>query len=352
MTRAYDHCAFGLTIRARRRLPGLGSRPSSGDADVVVEFPARPPSASPRRVLWYESPPDRYRQRLRVWRESGKGDFEFAYDDGTCFRLRADASAILAWWPAELSLADATMYLLGPVMGLVLRLRGQVCLHASVVGVEGEAVGIMAPAGHGKSTTAATFALRGHPVLSDDILVVAERDGRFLVQSGCPRLRLWPQAVEALFGSPDALPRISPGHPEWDKRYLDLAAEDYAFEDRALPLRALYTGTRDDDAASPRLHRLRGGEALLTTLASGYVSHLLDDRMRAREFELVGRLVERVPVVRFGIRAGIERLEGLRRAIVADCRERGASRSRRLDEPTGRAAAAGEPVRGPAAGDR
>jgi len=322
VTRTHYHRAFGLTIRADRRIPALLAASSSGDADVRVELPRRPPPPLSSPSLRYESPLDRNRQRLRVWRSREEADLELAYSDGTRLRVDAEGTRIVAWWPDPLTLADVSAYLLGPVMGLVLRLRGRVCLHASAVEVEGGAVGILAPAGHGKSTTAAAFALRGHPVLTDDLLVLEERGEEFVAPPAYPRLRLWPAAVEALLGSADALPRISPGHPDWDKRYLDLTADDLAFVDRPLPLRALYTGVRDDRADGPRLQTVHGAEALLVSLANRYAARLADRGMRARDFDMLARLVERVPVVRFGIREGIDRLDGLRRAIVADCRDR------------------------------
>lgn len=321
MSRSHDHRAFGLTIRADRAIPGLPARARSGAPDLRVEFPDRPPAPLRHRRLWYESPLDSNRQRLRVWREPD-GDVEFAYSDGARFRVRSDGGRVTAWWPEPLTLADAATYLLGPVVGLVLRLRGEVCLHASAVGVDGGAIGILAPARHGKSTTAAAFALDGHPVLTDDVLVLEERDGGFLVHPAYPWLRLWPAAVEALFGSVEALPRISPDHPDWDKRYLDLGGEGFAFADRPLPLVAVYTGVRDDAAVAPRLEEIPLAEALLVLVANGYASRLLDRPMRAREFDVLARLAERVPVVRFGIREGIERLAELREAVVADCRAR------------------------------
>src|SRR5207253_2928817 len=74
---------------------------------------------------------------------------------------------------------------------------------------------------------------------------------RFNVQPACPRVRLWPDAVEALFGAPDALPRITPG---WEKRYLALDNAHHRFQASPLELRAVYLlGERAEEGGATRV---------------------------------------------------------------------------------------------------
>ena len=110
---------------------------------------------------------------------------------------------------------DLLTYLLGPVLGFLLHLRGVPCLHGSAVAVEEGAVAFLGPAGSGKSTTAALFARHGHGVFSDDIVPVHEKDEPFLVHPGYNYLRLWPESGRMLFGAAETLPRIT---PTWGKR--------------------------------------------------------------------------------------------------------------------------------------
>src|SRR5262249_22183040 len=147
------------------------------------------------------------------------------------------------------TLEDTATYLLGPVLGFILRLRGVTCLHASAVAICDQAIAILGPAGAGKSTTAASFARAGYKVLTDDIVALDERGDAFLVQPAYPRVRLWSESVNALFGTEDALPLLT---PTWDKRYLDLQANISCFQEHPLPLAAIYLlDKRSSDPAAP-----------------------------------------------------------------------------------------------------
>jgi len=233
---------------------------------------------------------------LVVWKVCDGGFFRLRYADGTEFLVDRSGTEVWATWPEPLTLGDTATYLLGPVLGFVLRLRGAVCLHASAISLGDQAVALVGPAGAGKSTTAAAFARRGVPVLSDDVSCLDDWDGNLLVQSGNPRLRLWSDSAQVLFGAPDALPRMT---PNWDKLYLDLGGCDCPFQETPLPLGAVYLlGERRRDIQAPFVEPVSPQEGLIELVANTYVNYLLDRIMRAREFELLGRLIRRIPVRR------------------------------------------------------
>ena len=212
-------------------------------------------------------------------------------------------------------------YLLGPVLGFVLRLRGVVCLHASAIAVDGCAIALLGHGGIGKSTGAAAFAQAGYPVLSDDIVALVDRGSQFLSQPGYPHVRLWPEAAASLFGSADALPRLTPKHPTWDKRFLDLTRDGYRFQDRPLPLAAIYTGERTLDPTAEMVTALPPGQALVKLVANAYSYYLLDKDMRGREFDILSRLARHVPMRWLRARRDWSDLAQLRDAIIADVQQ-------------------------------
>ena len=161
---------------------------------------------------------------LRIWKAAGSRYLRLAYFDGTQFWLDRDGTEVWATWPENLQIEDAATYLLGPVLGILLRLRGVTCLHASAVAFGERAVAFVGSEGAGKSTTAAALAQHGHAILSDDVVALAEHDGSFFVHPAYPYLCLWPESVESLYGSPDALPQFS---ANYEKRFLSLGNKNY-----------------------------------------------------------------------------------------------------------------------------
>ena len=114
------------------------------------------------------------------------------------FWLEHEGKEIWAIWPKASTLEDASSYLLGPVLGVLLRLRGTTCLHASAVAIDGQAVAFAGTEGAGKSTTAAAFARVGHSVLSDDVVALKENESGFVVAPAYPHICLWPDSVRGL----------------------------------------------------------------------------------------------------------------------------------------------------------
>jgi len=189
-------------------------------------------------------------------------------------------------------------------------------LHASTVCIGGQAVVLCGESEAGKSTTAAALALRGIPVLAEDVSPLKEEAGTFYVEPGYPRICLWPSAVETLFGSTDALPLLT---PTWDKRFLALDGVQAKFESQRKPLGAVYLlAPRAEEADAPRIETLGKREALLQLVQNTYMNWLLDRKQRAAEFDELGRLVTQVPMRRIVPHLDPGRIGALCELIVAD----------------------------------
>jgi hypothetical protein len=294
------HCIFGLRVGASQPIPGLDTLPPEPPFDVEICFGECPPglngvAPSTLEPPWYVSP-DHGVNGLpcsRVWRVQDGRYFYFLYDDGTeCFVERAGAR-IWMRWREEFSFEEVLPYLLGQALGLAQRLRGTVCFHASAILLGDRAIAVLGPARAGKSSTAAAFLQRGYRVLADDVVPVLEQDGSFFVRPAHPRIWLCPDMVEKLYGSPDALPQLTPG---WEKRYLDLRQQPQGFVNRTAPLAAIYRLNCVADGQEPRVRALPARAALIELVSNTYVNHLLELELRAEEFAFLGRLVRTVPV--------------------------------------------------------
>ena len=316
---SYYSAIYGLQVHLNCSLPGLllSSR-QSRPIDIKIHFGNMPSWFQEKqfpRELWYLHPESGAggKPRLTVWLLAGYYLLEYA--DGTQFLIDNEGTRIWATWPNDtLTPEDTATYLLGPVMGFVLLLRGFISLHACAIAVRDRAVVIAGPAGSGKSTTAAAFAEQGYRILAEDVVTLRDRGAEFLVQPAYPSIRLWPASVEALYGAADRLPKLT---PTWDKCYLDLTQDKYEFQHDPLPLAAVYIlAERKDDPAAPFVDDLAPAEALMSLIANTYATYLMDKKMRAREFELLQRVLNSVPIKRVTPHSDPARIGGLCQTIL------------------------------------
>jgi hypothetical protein len=290
---SYCTSIYGLRVQLNKQIPGIGFHESIGTPDIDIQFGAVPPwfhLKEVRRELWYEAS-----SSLTIWELPEKNSFQLRYADGTQFIVDIKGTEIWATWPIEtLSLEDTATYLLGPVMGFVLLLRGNVSLHASAVAFGDAAVALVGPAGAGKSTAAAALANLGYRVISEDVVTLKEVDNSFLVEPGYPCIRLWPESVQALYGPGVELPKLT---PTWDKRFLDLTQKQYRFQVNALPLTAIYVlGARMESPEAPFVQPMSQRQALMSLVSNTYVTRFMNRKMRANEFKVLTRLLNSATV--------------------------------------------------------
>lgn len=304
------HSVYGLRVRASCAIPGLAVDREPLRVDLEVHLQEGTPAAR-------EGAGDSTDERGEpAWRRMADGGYRIRYADGTDFLIDAAGGHVWARWEHPMTLEDTATYLLGPILRQVLGLRGVVCLHGSAVVIDGCAVALVGPAGSGKSTTAAAFAVRGIPVLSDDLVALSPCDDAFLVQPGYRLVRLWPDVSHAVLQSAGALPCLT---PNWDKRFLALTGP--AFADVPVALAAIYliAGERGTDDA-PFVAPVSARQALMELVANGRSADAVDGSLLAHEYRTVGRLRQAVRIRRVVPHESLDRLQPLCDVIIADVR--------------------------------
>lgn len=291
----YSYSLYGLVLNSRVPIPGLAQGGSSPLHNPVEFFYRKGPAwaldalrKTSRLICSFPADPAAPDPAFSVMEYGEQEFFQLRYSDGTQFIVDGSATSVWGECPADFSIEDLATYLLGPVMGFVLRLRGVTALHASAANVDGSAIILCGPAGAGKSTTVAALALRGVPVLCEDISPIYERGGSFWVLPGYPRVCLWPDSIEKLFGTRDALPRITPG---WEKCFLPLDGDKARFERALLPLSVIYLlKPRSPDIRGALIEAVQSPEAVFELVRNTYMNRLLNKQQRAVEFDLLSRL--------------------------------------------------------------
>ncbi|HTC63021.1 MAG TPA: hypothetical protein VK709_09265 [Candidatus Saccharimonadales bacterium] len=322
---SFSYFAYGLHLCSNLAIARLNESSTSSAVDVQVSLGHLPPLLSESRKgeeeVFYLSPEiedEEGNPRVVMSKSSAGSYFRIRYGDGAEFLIDEPGTQVWGAWLDKLSLEDVLVFLLGPIMGFVLRQRGLTSLHASAVAIDNRAIVFIGPPGAGKSTTAATFALQGHSVISDDIVPLLDRGNVFEVPSGYPCVCLWPESVKSLYGSLDILPLLT---PTWDKRYLPLGNAEHRFQREPLPLGAVYVlGDRCIEPARPLVEPVPAGKALIALVANTYMNYLLDSGLRAREFGFLGKVVQNVPVRKILPHADPIYLTRLSEIIVQDFR--------------------------------
>lgn len=314
-----NYRAYGLILKSSSPIPPLPCISSDSCChDVEIQIGEPSPWAAhalrlPLRALqtYREKAPDasgRFSLGAR-----GTEFFELRYADGTRFLVDRPGSRVWGFAGSGLTYQDVLVYLLGPVMGFVLRRRGQVALHASSAALADRAIVLAGAAGSGKSTAAAALALLGVPILCEDISPLQECNGVTTIVPGYPRISLWPESVEALFGSAEALPAIVHG---WAKRYLPLDGIMARFAEEPKPLGAIYFfADRSGLAPAPLIEDISQKDAALELVRNTYMNWLLDKAQREAEFDAVAALAASVPCFRLTPSADPARISALARLI-------------------------------------
>lgn len=296
-----DYRAYGLLIASNVEIPAFAPCGGTSACEIAFELGpipawAQEATSNPGEIVY--SPPlaEQADSNLTVTSCLSGKFLQLKYDDGTRFVMDADVNCIWAEAGAGLSHDDLFTYLVGPVMGFVLQRRRKLVLHASAIIVGGIAIAICGEAGSGKSTTAAALALRGNPVLCEDVCPLQELQSHTHVVPSYPRISLWSDSASNLFVSPDALPLIVTG---WDKRYLALDGRLASFADRPAPLGAIYLlAPRSNDSRAPLIERLSQRQAALALVQNTYMNYLLTKVQRAAEFFAIANLVSQVACYR------------------------------------------------------
>jgi hypothetical protein len=312
----YSYHFHGLTCISNIPIPVFRSEGrSSTPPDLILTIDSQPPGWVREAQKLASSV--RYSDAASTVIALGGGQFfQLAYNDGAQFVVDAGGQRLWAGSAVPLTLDYLATYLRGPVMGFVLRRRNITALHASAVYVGGQAIVLCGESEAGKSTTAAALALRGAPVLCDDICALRETDGSFQVESGDPQVGLWPDSVRNLLGNPEALPRVT---ADWEKRYLHLDGQKAKFEPQSRPLSAIYfLAARVTQHRAPYVETLGCREALLQMVQNTYMNWILDRQQRIAEFDMLSRMVMQVPSRRLTPHADPLRIQDLCDLILED----------------------------------
>jgi hypothetical protein len=290
-------------------------RPPQGAEDepsnLTFEVAARPilvpsPAASPA----YASPLQNGAHQACLFR-SGADDILRCLDAGDFLiqpeRIEVDLAG------ARLDLAE--LRFLGPVLSYWFELRSLPTFHASAVAVNGRAVAFVSRHGGGKSGLAGAMVQAGFPLLTDDLLVLDEREDRWEVRPAYPEMRMWPDEAAHFVGPPASLPLVQ---SDSEKRRVAIGDGGFgSFLDTLVPLSCLYlTSRRPETDGGVEIQPVSRSEALIELIRHSFSPRLVEAAgLQPARLDRLARLVRAVPVRRLVYPSGFDRLPEVVRFI-------------------------------------
>jgi hypothetical protein len=197
------------------------------------------------------------------------------------------------------------------VLPLALSRQGRLVLHGSAVETDGGALAFLGMSGRGKSTLAASFALAGHRLLTDDRLDVEANGRGILARPSHPSIRLWDDSREALIGA-DA-PAAPP--VQFTSKARLLAGRRLVFCADPRPLRGLYF-LGEGAVEVPVIRPVGAREALIELARNAFLLDVEARDLISAHFERLSRMA-RTPIYhRLDYPRRFDALGAVRRAIL------------------------------------
>jgi len=230
------------------------------------------------------------------------------------FLVSSDGRRITCARAPDASMESFQVYLVGQALSFALVKSGFEPLHATSIGVDGEALAILGESGFGKSSLAACFLAAGHSLLTDDLLLLQPGCGGFDAYPGPPRIKLFPDIARHFFG------RAAEGVP------MNSLTEKQIFplgqcQSRPLPLRAIYalaSPHETRDLRRIRIEPLSPQAAFLALVGSTFNSLLVDPERLRRQAGATACLLSALPVKKLSYPRGLGHLPSVRQAILSD----------------------------------
>jgi len=245
-------------------------------------------------------------------------DFHLGFSKLAHFSVSGAEKEICCYCKSDIPLESIVHLFLDMVIPLLLSQQDRMVLHAGAVMISGKIIAFLGETGQGKSSLTASFGQKGFPVVTDDCLVVEDKERHHICTPLYPGLRLWPDAVFALFGDDLSLPAVA---HNTDKRRLGPENGLVVFCSEPGPLDHIYvlsTKQKKKDNRTISIDPLSPREAFMELVKHPYRLGLNPRERLRKEFQTLGRLVNSLVVRRICYPRDYALLPDVHEAILAD----------------------------------
>jgi hypothetical protein len=268
-------------------LPGLAEADQSTPQHSFFLRQARP--AELEEYAWFHHWQDSDQEIWLAFARHAAG-YLLRFPNLADFHLSLDTVQIDCYPDANTPLDTIEHLLLDQVLPVVLSRSAGLVAHASAVATPLGAIAFVGRSGRGKSTLAASLALQGFPLMTDDCLLLEEADAGLLATPSYPGARLWDDAIKTLFEHAPAVTDVA--HYTHKKR-LALADGQVHFCRDRVPLRRMYflaDPAQSTDDTMIAITPLAARAAFMELVAYSFKLEVDDRGVLQREFRLLDRI--------------------------------------------------------------
>lgn len=296
---------FGLNIASDRSLPALDPLLDLKPIDFFLQWQNPPPHITEKMCNSSSVVHESFAQfngtepTLLVLMSEDGSVFRFCFYDGVTYTFDATAGSIWIELHSDEAVQRAVDHLLYWLPGFLLGLKGAVCLQGAAAAVADRAVLLVGVSRVGKSTLAATLGARGFKLFGDDFIGLWREGERIFVPPSYPWISLRPSSLDLLESAAGI--ESEPAKP-W-RYYNDsfitirLGQGPYGYQEAPLELGAIYLiDVADDHADQPYFREDSPRSNLLRLLSLANSTHIPMPPFQAKEMELLGDVVDRVPI--------------------------------------------------------
>lgn len=236
------------------------------------------------------------------------------------FHVSADGKSVASWACPGVTEQTLRHLYLNLILPMALERQGKWVFHASAIDSPAGALVFVGESGRGKSTLAASFALAGHPFLTDDALVLEPWGQGYLVQPSHPSIRLWEDSRSTLVGENAEL---APAVQYTDKARL-LSGKALRFCLDARPLRCMYF-LGNDDVDEVSIQPIAPSEALIALVRNSFVLDIESGASLSANFNRIVEILDSSTYFRLDYPRSFDALPLVRAAILEHASAYGAS---------------------------
>lgn len=275
---SYRYNCFGLKINSEIEFPELISDNDDSEYDVEIKLGKNPEHL--------EQP-----TQIAVGYEIGVKQLLLRLE-GVAFFLVTNGNSIIVDKRCEDCDNDVRLFILGTCLGTILLQKNILPLHASAFEYKGEAILICGNSGVGKSSTANSFRIEGHKMLTDDICAISFDHDKPCAISGYPQSKMWEDSLNALNVNLEGLETI---RKEISKRKLPIRNSFYT---GTLPIKRMYLLTKYN-GKTIEVNEVTQGNKINCVLKMTFRKYLIKDmKIQVGHFINTTKFAEQVEIRR------------------------------------------------------